>query len=75
MKGDLVFDPFAGSGTVGEVSFLNHRKFFLTEIQPDYIKRIKKRLNQHEGDLFNNDQDFRFFNQEDFLNELKSTKD
>lgn len=43
-KGDLVFDPFAGSGTFGKVAIENDRKFFLTEIDKDYFERIKERL-------------------------------
>lgn len=44
--GDIVFDPFAGSGTVGKASILLNRKFLLTEIQKSYIERIKTNLNQ-----------------------------
>lgn len=43
-KGDLVFDPFGGSGTFGQVASENGRNFFLTEIEETYIKRIKERL-------------------------------
>lgn len=43
-KGDLVFDPFAGSGTFGKVAMAMERYFFLTEIQEDYFKRIGDRL-------------------------------
>lgn len=41
---DLVFDPFGGSGTFGEVALDNNRNFFLTEIEPTYFERIKERL-------------------------------
>ena len=43
--GDTVFDPFAGSGTVGRVALDNERYCFLTEINPEYFKRIKTRIN------------------------------
>lgn len=44
MKGDLVFDPFGGSGTFGEVAIDNERNYFLTEIDNIYFDRIKERL-------------------------------
>jgi len=43
-KGDLVFDPFGGSGTFGEVASQLDRNFFLTEIDSLYFERIKERL-------------------------------
>jgi DNA modification methylase len=43
-KGDLVFDPFGGSGTFGQVALENERNYFLTEIDKDYFDRIKERL-------------------------------
>jgi len=42
--GDLIFDPFGGSGTLGQVALENQRNFFLTEINPTYFERIKERL-------------------------------
>ena len=44
LKGDLLFDPFAGSGTFGKSALLNGRHFFLTEKSPEYIERIKENL-------------------------------
>ena len=44
-KGDLVFDPFAGSGTVGEAAIELERFFFLTETFEDYVDVISDRLN------------------------------
>jgi len=43
-KGDLVFDPFAGSGTLGKAAQILDRYFFLTEIDPKYFERIKENL-------------------------------
>lgn len=43
-KGDLVFDPFAGSGTLGKAAQILGRHFFLTEIDPKYFERIKEHL-------------------------------
>lgn len=39
--GDLVFDPFAGVGTVGQVAASLERYFFLTEKEPAYISRAE----------------------------------
>jgi DNA modification methylase len=43
-EGGTVLDPFAGSGTVGEVALKLGRNAVLIEINPDYIELIKKRL-------------------------------
>ena len=40
-EGDLVFDPFAGSGTFGRTSKALNRKFFLTEIKDEYFKYMQ----------------------------------
>ena len=44
-KGDLVFDPFGGSGTVGYVALTHERYFFLCEKEAEYIERSKQLLN------------------------------
>lgn len=41
---DLIFDPFAGSGTLGKASINLNRNFFLTEKEPKYINRMKEDL-------------------------------
>ena len=41
---DLIFDPFAGSGTLGRAAVNLDRKFFLTEKEPKYIERMKEDL-------------------------------
>ncbi len=43
-KGDLVFDPFAGSGTLGKAAMKLERYFFLTEKEERYVERIKQEL-------------------------------
>ncbi len=43
-KGDLVFDPFGGSGTVGHVALLHERYFFLCEKMEEYVERAKQAL-------------------------------
>lgn len=42
--GDLVFDPFAGSGTLGKAALDLNRHYFLTEQNEGYFKRIQERL-------------------------------
>lgn len=41
-KGDVVMDPFAGSGTVGTAAAQLDRRFVLFEINPDYIPIIQE---------------------------------
>jgi len=43
-EGDLVLDPFAGSGTTLAVAKKLNRRFLGFEISPDYTQRAKKRL-------------------------------
>ena len=43
-EGDIVYDPFAGSGTTGKMAILNKRKCIMSEISADYCEIIKKRL-------------------------------
>jgi DNA modification methylase len=45
--GDIVFDPFMGSGTVGKVAQALGRKWLGAELNPDYIKIQHKRTAQH----------------------------
>ena len=40
-KGDLVFDPFGGSGTVGRTAKSLDRYFFLTEKEATYFEHMK----------------------------------
>lgn len=49
-KGDLVLDPFAGSGTFGKAAIKNDRFFFLIEKDNTYIERIKENIGQ--GSIF-----------------------
>ncbi len=45
-KGDLVFDPFAGSGTFGKSALNLDRFFFLTEKEKEYFERMIDNLSQ-----------------------------
>lgn len=42
-KGDLIFDPFAGSGTVGRTAKALNRLFFLTEQEQTYFEYMKSK--------------------------------
>lgn len=50
--GDLVFDPFAGSGTLGRAAVNLDRNFFLIEKEAKYINRIEEELYKDKN-LFN----------------------
>ena len=41
-KGDVVLDPFAGSGTVGASAARLGRRFVLFELVPDYVELIRQ---------------------------------
>jgi DNA modification methylase len=41
--GDVVFDPFGGSGTTAAVALLHGRRAITCELNPEYIKLIKQR--------------------------------
>ena len=47
--GDLVFDPFGGSGTMGKAALDLERYFFLTELNPTYFDRMKQTLSPNAG--------------------------
>lgn len=47
---DVVLDPFAGSGTVGEASTKAQRRFLLAESEPRYVDVIKARAARWLGD-------------------------
>ena len=43
-KGDLVYDPFLGSGTTAKMAFLNERSFIGSEISNNYALIARERL-------------------------------
>jgi len=43
-EGDLVYDPFMGSGTTAKMSLLNKRNWIGSEISEEYCKIIEKRV-------------------------------
>lgn len=44
-EGDLVYDPFMGSGTTAKAAKILNRNYLGSEINQEYIKIIEKRLN------------------------------
>ena len=44
-EGDLVIDPFMGSGTTAMVAKQNNRNYIGFELNPEYIKIAEKRIN------------------------------
>jgi DNA modification methylase len=68
--GDLVFDPFAGSGTFGKTAMKMSRYFFQTEFCDKYFNRIKANIG--ELNLFRKKQKLpRFFDIEKFKDAIK----
>lgn len=51
-EGDLVLDPFSGSGTTGLVSLRHRRNFVGIELNPEYIKIAENRLSDVQVKLF-----------------------
>ena len=43
-EGDLVYDPFLGSGTTGKMALLNKRRFIGSEISAEYCAMAQKRI-------------------------------
>lgn len=51
-EGDLVYDPFLGSGTTAKMAKMTKRKYLGSEINEDYFKIAQKRLNQTQEYFF-----------------------
>lgn len=49
--GDVVFDPFCGSGTVGVVARRFRRNFIGLELSAEYIEKATKRINDEHPQL------------------------
>ena len=47
-KGDLIFDPFMGSGTTGVAALQNRRNFCGCEMDKDFFELAKKRLENYD---------------------------
>ena len=44
VPGDIILDPFCGSGTTAKMAFLNDRNYIGIEISPDYCEISEQRL-------------------------------
>lgn len=51
-EGDLILDPFAGSGTVGVVALRHGRRFVGVELNPDYAELANERIRSVHPTLF-----------------------
>jgi site-specific DNA-methyltransferase (adenine-specific) len=51
-EGDIVFDPFSGSGTTCKMARLNNRNYLGMEISAEYTEISKERMKQFESYLF-----------------------
>jgi len=51
-KGDLVYDPFMGSGTTAKMCIANNRDWVGSEISPEYCDIIKKRISSVQPSLY-----------------------
>lgn len=47
-EGDLVYDPFMGSGTTAKMAILNNREWVGSEISGEYCDIINKRIEKYE---------------------------
>ncbi len=47
-KGDIVLDPYGGSGSTAEACLLEKRRFILAEIDPECYRRAEKRIAELE---------------------------
>ncbi|HEU5397953.1 MAG TPA: site-specific DNA-methyltransferase [Gammaproteobacteria bacterium] len=43
-EGDLVMDPFSGSGTTGLVALRHNRRYLGIELNPDYLEMSRRRI-------------------------------
>ena len=53
-EGDVIYDPFMGSGTTAKMAHLQNRKWIGSEISAEYVALAEKRLAPHllQGSLF-----------------------
>ena len=53
-EGDIILDPFMGSGTTGKMAKLNNRKFIGIELDNTYYEIAKERINKAVEDTKSN---------------------
>ena len=54
-EGDLVYDPFMGSGTTAKMSIINKRNWIGSEMSSEYCCIVHERLKQFDDDMFLSD--------------------
>ncbi|KAA3600084.1 MAG: restriction endonuclease subunit M [Calditrichaeota bacterium] len=69
-EGDLVFDPFAGSGTLGRTAKALNRLFFLTEKDEKYFNYMKSK---NKSQTLFGEPETRFFTLKEFDKEKNDT--
>jgi site-specific DNA-methyltransferase (adenine-specific) len=50
-EGDLVLDPFMGSGTTGKMAVLTNRRFIGVELNEQYSKEAKERIEKYSSNF------------------------
>jgi len=50
-KGDVILDPFMGSGTTAIAALMSGRKYIGYDIDPEYVKLAEKRINPYKLQL------------------------
>ena len=68
---DLIFDPFAGSGTLGLAAVNLNRHFFLTEKESSYVNRMKEDLNKGNKLFGSKDSNPKFVDIKNFISIVK----
>lgn len=48
LEGDIIYDPFMGSGTTGKVCVLNNRNYIGSEISKEYCDIAEKRIDMYK---------------------------
>lgn len=48
-EGDLVFDPFSGSGTTAKMAYLNKRKYIACDVSQEYVDLARARLAKYKA--------------------------
>jgi site-specific DNA-methyltransferase (adenine-specific) len=50
-EGDVVLDPFTGSGSTAVAAMLVKRNYLGIEVLPEYVKEAKKNIQEIENDV------------------------
>lgn len=71
-EGDLVLDPFMGSGTTAKMCILNKRNYIGFEKNPDYVAMCEKRLAKYTQPY---KEDSTYIIKDEEMGELQASKD